>query len=125
MQEALRALVRFYRTGEDKDRRAYDIAWLADKDSPVDTINGFIEVYLDARGAKGAWEGIVFHVNAAKTDACARIAAHAQWFEDHMPYAPEYRRPAGAGRDGAGHRRHRRSRRRRPHDADRHQPSQR
>jgi dipeptidyl-peptidase-3 len=92
MQEALRALIRFYRTGEDEDRRAYDIAWVADKDSPVDTINGFIEVYLDARGAKGAWEGIVFHVNAAKTDACARIAAHAQWFEDHMPYAPEYRR---------------------------------
>ncbi len=97
MQKALRALIRFYRTGEDEDRRAYDIAWVADKDSTVDTINGFIEVYLDARGAKAAWEAVVFHVNTAKTDACRRIAAHAQWFEDHMPYAPEYRRAAVQG----------------------------
>ena len=92
MQAALRALVTFYRTGAEDDRRAYDIAWVADKDSPVDTINGFIEVYLDARGAKGAWEAIVFHVNTEKTRACEAIAGHAQWFEDHMPYAPEYRR---------------------------------
>ena len=47
---------RFYRTGEAADREAYDIAWVEDKASPVDTINGFIEVYLDARGVKGAWE---------------------------------------------------------------------
>ena len=56
MADALGALIRFYRTGEAADREAYDIAWVRDKDSPVDTINGFIEVYLDARGVKGAWE---------------------------------------------------------------------
>ena len=92
MADALRALVRFYRTGEEADRRAYDIAWVADRESPVDTINGFVEVYLDARGRKGAWEALVYHVNVEKTHACERIAGHAQWFEDHMPYAPEYRR---------------------------------
>ena len=53
----LRALITFYQTGETADREAYDIAWVQDKASPVDTINGFIEVYLDARGIKGAWEG--------------------------------------------------------------------
>ena len=57
MAEALRALIRFYETGEDADRVAYDIAWVRDQESPVDTINGFIEVYLDPRGIKGAWEG--------------------------------------------------------------------
>lgn len=54
MADALRALVRMYETGDDRDRIAYDIAWVSDQRSTVDTMNGFIEVYLDARGAKGA-----------------------------------------------------------------------
>ena len=41
---------------------------MQDKASPVDTINGFVEVYLDARGIKGAWEALVFYVNREKTD---------------------------------------------------------
>ena len=89
---ALDALITFYRTGEQDDRRAYDIAWVADVDSPVDTINGFIEVYLDARGHKGAFEGIVFHENPEKTAHIRRIAEHAAWFERHMPYDEAYRR---------------------------------
>src|SRR4030095_6756649 len=58
MAKALTALIQFYKTGEKADREAYDIAWVADKASPVDTINGFIEVYLDARGIKGGWEAL-------------------------------------------------------------------
>ena len=73
--KALRALVKFYRTGDKADREAYDIAWVQDKASPVDTINGFIEVYLDARGIKGAWEGLVFYVNREKTTEIQKIAA--------------------------------------------------
>jgi dipeptidyl-peptidase-3 len=97
MSRALEALVRFYRTGENEDRRAYDVAWLEDRDSPLDTINGFIEVYMDARGRKGAWEGLVYYVNQAKTDAIQRIATHAQWFEDRMPWDPRYRKPQVTG----------------------------
>jgi dipeptidyl-peptidase-3 len=89
---ALAALIRFYRTGEEDDRRAYDVAWVSDTQSAVDTINGFIEVYLDARGHKGAFEGIVFHENADKTADIRRIAEHAAWFERHMPYEAQYRR---------------------------------
>jgi dipeptidyl-peptidase-3 len=92
MAEALRALVTFYKTGETKDREAYDIAWVRDKASPVDTINGFIEVYLDARSIKGAWEGLVFYVNPEKTSGIRRLAANAQWFEDRMPWDPKYRK---------------------------------
>jgi dipeptidyl-peptidase-3 len=95
--EALRALVRFYRTGDIEDRRAYDIAWVADRDSPVDTINGFIEVYLDARGCKGAWEAVVSYVNEDKTRQCQAIADAAQWFEDRMPWDPKYRKPTVTG----------------------------
>ena len=52
---ALRHLIRYYQTGEVEDWRAFNIAWVKDTDSVVDQINGFIEVYLDARGQKGAW----------------------------------------------------------------------
>jgi dipeptidyl-peptidase-3 len=95
--EALRALIRFYETGEDRDRVAYDIAWVQDKDSAVDTINGFVEVYMDARGIKGAWESLVYYVNRHKTENIRKIAAHAQWFEDRMPWPPEYRKEGVRG----------------------------
>ncbi len=97
MADALRALVRFYRSGETTDRVAYDIAWVNDKASPVDTINGFIEVYLDARGIKGAWEGLVFYVNREKTSDIQKLAKEAQWFEDRMPWDPAYRKAGVQG----------------------------
>ena len=86
----MRALIQWYRTGEERDRRAYDIAWVADKSSPVDTINGFTEVYLDARGMKGAWEALVYYVNTTKTAAIQKLAAEAQWFESRMPWDAQY-----------------------------------
>jgi len=92
MADALRALITFYRTGDTKDREAYDVAWVRDKASPVDTINGFVEVYLDARSTKGAWEALVFYVNPEKTSEIRALADHAQWFEDRMPWDPKYRK---------------------------------
>jgi dipeptidyl-peptidase-3 len=97
MARALEALVRFYRTGDTADRRAYDIAWVEDTDSHVDTINGFIEVYMDARGVKGAWESLVYYVHPEKTAAVQTIARHAQWFEDRMPWDPRWRKPQVTG----------------------------
>jgi dipeptidyl-peptidase-3 len=97
MANALRALVQWYRTGEDADRAKYDIAWVQDKASPVDTINGFIEVYLDPRGIKGSWEALVFYVNQEKTARIKKLAENAQWFEDHMPWDPKYRKPSVQG----------------------------
>ena len=92
MADALRALIVWYTTGEDADRRAYDIAWVGDTDSPVDTINGFIEVYMDARGIKGSWEALVFYVNEEKTEAIQRLAVEAQYFEDRMPWDDAYKK---------------------------------
>jgi dipeptidyl-peptidase-3 len=97
MTDALRALIAFYESGEDADRVAYDVAWVRDQQSPVDTINGFIEVYMDPRGAKGAWEGIVWYVNDEKTRKIDALASNAQWFEDHMPWDPRYRKPQVTG----------------------------
>jgi dipeptidyl-peptidase-3 len=97
MAKALAALVKFYETGETADRVAYDIAWVQDKASPVDTINGFVEVYMDSRGMKGSWESLVFYVNPEKTEGIRRLAADAQWFEDRMPWAAQYRKQGVRG----------------------------
>lgn len=93
LARALRALIRWYETGEEEDREAFEIAWVQNSESTVDTMNGFIEVYLDARGFKGAWEGLVYYVNGEKTGSLRRLASHAQWFEDHLPIDPRYRKP--------------------------------
>lgn len=93
----LRALVTWYETGLDSDRQAFDIAWVQNRDSDVDTMNGFIEVYMDARGMKGAWEGVVYYANHEKTDKIRTLATHAQWFEDHLPIDPKFRKPKVEG----------------------------
>ena len=97
MARAIGALVHFYRTGEPIDFREYNIAWVADNDSPVDTINGFIEVYLDARGKKAAWESVVYFNDPVKTEMIRKFSDNAQWFEDHMPYGRQFRKPEVRG----------------------------
>ncbi len=94
---ALTALVKFYETGLDSDRQAFDIAWVQNRESDVDTMNGFIEVYMDARGMKGAWEGVVYYANHEKTAKIRALATHAQWFEDHLPVDPAFRKPKVEG----------------------------
>jgi dipeptidyl-peptidase-3 len=97
MARALDALIQWYRTGTPADRRAYDIAWVEDTASPVDTINGFTETYMDARGVKGSWESVVFYVNRAKTEGIQKLAREAQWFEDHMPWDAKFRKAGVTG----------------------------
>ncbi len=97
MARALDALIKWYQTGEASDRLAYDIAWVADRESPVDTINGFTETYIDPLGIKGSWEALVFYVNAGKTAGIKKLAADAQWFEDRMPWDPKYRKAGVKG----------------------------
>jgi dipeptidyl-peptidase-3 len=97
MAQALEALIRFYETGEAADRAAYDVAWVRDRDSPVDTINGFVEVYMDARGVKGAWEALVYYVNPQKTEGIRKLAEAAQWFEDRMPWSDEFKKQGAHG----------------------------
>ena len=97
MAASLAALVTWYQTGDAADQLAYDIAWVADRDSPVDTINGFTEVYMDARGVKGSWEALVFYVNPEKMESIRRLADNAQWFEDRMPWDPAYRKKGVRG----------------------------
>jgi len=91
--KALQALIKVYQTAEEADRVAYDIAWVQDKSALVDTINYFTEVYLDARGKKGAHEAIVSFVNPAKTTEIKKIAAQAAFFEANMPTDDRFKKP--------------------------------
>ncbi len=94
---ALELLIKYYKTGEFADWHAYNVAWVKDTDSVVDTINGFVEVYLDARGAKGAWEAVVSFVNPAKAAAMKDLAKEAQWFEDRMPWDKKFKKKSVRG----------------------------
>jgi len=89
---ALRSLIRFYRTGAVEDWRAFNIAWVRDTDSVVDQINGFIEVYVDARGQKGSWEAVVSFLNPEQSAMIRALAREAQWFEDRMPWDAEFKK---------------------------------
>jgi dipeptidyl-peptidase-3 len=90
-REVLEHLEDYFATGEPETFRRYNIAWVQ-HDSPLDTINGFIETYKDPRSVKGAWEGIVYFVDRRATDLHKRLASEAQYFEDHAPWEERFKR---------------------------------
>lgn len=92
-RKALEHLIRYNRTGDLADWRAFNIAWVQDDDSKVDFILGFVEVYLDARGIKGSWEAVVSFRDEAKTRAIAELAVQAPWFEKRMPWDDRFKKP--------------------------------
>jgi len=91
-RRALEKLVRFYRSGDLRDWDDYNIAWIADKDSLVDVINGFIEVYHDPLGMRGSFESVVSFRDAVATKRIDAIAREAQWFEDHSPILARHKK---------------------------------
>lgn len=90
-------LVKYYRTGDLKDFDRYSIAWVQQYEGMIDFINGFIEVYGDPLGLKGTWEGIVEYKDLEATKRTQTISQNAQWFEDHSPVDPRFRKPEVKG----------------------------
>lgn len=90
-------LVKYYRTGDLKDFDRYSIAWVQQHEGMIDFINGFIEVYGDPLGLKGTWEGIVEYKDLDATKRTQTISQNAQWFEDHSPVDPRFRKPEVKG----------------------------
>lgn len=90
-------LVKYYRTGDLKDFDRYSIAWVQQHEGMIDFINGFIEVYGDPLGLKGTWEGIVEYKDLEATKRTQTISQTAQWFEDHSPVDPRFRKPEVKG----------------------------
>ena len=90
-------LIRYYETGDLRLFNLYCIQWVTEHRSRVDFINGFIEVYGDPLGLKGSWEGIVEYRDLEATKRTQTISDNAQWFEDHSPVDPRFRKPKVKG----------------------------
>lgn len=85
-------LVEYYTTGNLRTFDEYSIMWTEDTASRVDFINGFIESYGDPLGMKGSWESIVNFKNETASERTHIISDNAQWFEDHSPVDPRFRK---------------------------------
>ncbi len=85
-------LMEYYKTGDLKTWDEYNILWVKDLDSHVDFVNGFIETYQDPLGRKATWESVVNFKNTEATRRTEIISANAQWFEDHAPILPCFRK---------------------------------
>ncbi len=89
--KVLRELIRYYQTGDPKDWIRFGVDWVQNN-APVDFANGFIEIYRDARGAKGTSQSFVTVTDQRMNSMMLKIAANAQYFEDRAPWKPEYRK---------------------------------
>lgn len=86
------ALIKYYKSGDLADFNEYCIKWVDEKESAVDFINGFIEVYDDPLGMKGTWEGLVEYRDVEGTRRTRVISDNAQWFEDHSPVDSRFKK---------------------------------
>ena len=94
---ALGLLVDYYRTGDLRKWDEFNIEWVKDTIGTVDFINGFVEDYNDPLGRKGAWEGYVNIKDFAASRRTETLSANAQWFEDHSPVDPRFRKATVKG----------------------------
>lgn len=90
-------LIRYYRTGDLRAFDSYSIMWTQDTTPTVDFVNGFIESYGDPLGMTGSWESIVNYKNHKASRRTEVISNGAQWFEDHSPVDPRFRKPEVKG----------------------------
>lgn len=88
----IKKLIEFYTTGDLKAFDQYSIDWVEDTASKVDFINGFIESYGDPLGMTGSWESIVNFKNEEASHRTEIVSGNAQWFEDHSPVDPRFRK---------------------------------
>lgn len=91
-REVVEALIEYYKLGDLAEFNKYCIKWVNEKDSAVDFINGFIEVYDDPLGMKGTWEGLVEYRDVEGTRRTKIISDNAQWFEDNSPVDSRFKK---------------------------------
>ena len=90
-------LIKYYKSGDLRDFDAFNISWVQDTQSNIDFVNGFTETYGDPLGFKASWESVVNFVDKAACERTKIISENAQWFEDHSPINPAYRKPVVKG----------------------------
>ncbi|HEV7519268.1 MAG TPA: peptidase, partial [Thermoanaerobaculia bacterium] len=87
----IRALIRYYQTGDLKDWNDFNVLWVRN-DEAVDFASGFVEVYRDARGVKGAAEMAVAVTDQTLAPLMRKLAANAVYFERKAPWAEKYKK---------------------------------
>ena len=95
--KVIELLISYYESGNLQTFNEYCVEWLKEHNSAIDFINGFIEVYGDPLGLKGSWEGLVEYIDETATQRTRTISGNAQWFEDHSPVDPRFRKPVVKG----------------------------
>lgn len=96
-KDVILKLVKYFKSGDLDDFDRYSIAWVGSLEGMVDFICGFIETYGDPMGMKGTYEGIVQYKDLEATKRTNTISTNAQWFEDHSPVDPRFRKPTVKG----------------------------
>ncbi|MDR0864525.1 MAG: dipeptidyl peptidase 3 [Candidatus Symbiothrix sp.] len=91
-KQVIDLLVDFYKTGSLKKYDEYAVAWVHDTESMVDFVNGFTESYGDALGIKASWESVVNFKDLRSTALTKILGDNAQWFEDHSPADPRFKK---------------------------------
>jgi len=91
-QKIIQLLINFYESGDLHIFNDYCIEWVKEHEGRIDFVNGFIEVYGDPLGLKGSWEGLVEFKDLDATKRTQTISRHAQWFEDHSPVDPRFKK---------------------------------
>jgi len=89
--QAIAALIRYYQTGDPAEWVRFGTAWVQNN-ARVDFANGFIEVYRDARAAKGTAQSFVSITDEKLNQPMVKLAANAQYFEDRAPWAQQYKK---------------------------------
>lgn len=85
-------LIEYYESGDLRMWDRYNITWVGDTESDIDFVNGFVEDYDDPLGRKASWEGIVNFRDRKASERTEKISGNAQWFEDHSPIDPKFRK---------------------------------
>ena len=96
-KKVISLLISYYKSGDLHIFNEYCVEWLKEHDSAIDFINGFIEVYGDPIGLKGSWEGLVEYIDETASRRTQTISKNAQWFEDHSPVDPRFKKPVVKG----------------------------
>ena len=84
-------LIEYYTTGDIKKWDEYCIQWV-NTQTDIDWINGFVEVYGDAAGRKGAYESIVQIKDMEASKTTEVINEYVQWFEDNSSIMEEHKK---------------------------------
>ena len=96
-KDVIELLIDYYRTGDLRLFDEFSIEWLKEQESPIDFINGFIEVYGDPLAYKASWEAVVQIVDREGCERTRKLAENALWFERQAPVEERFKKTEVSG----------------------------